>query len=990
MKRNKRQKKRQRAEASIGELSAETCRIDALIAGGSIRQALDLAKAVHKQYHNTQSEVALARAYEARVGEMSAAGLVAEAEALLDVAKSKCPSAREQFDAQQPTLAARGGHWGAILGCFLREDAGEEQARVEALIRREMTQLTPLVQSEVLPADHPLRVAAGAVMTAFEAVTSGPVSEDRIALPEVSRRSPLAPWKILIRAIHYYYHNEFDQCRQWLSRLDADAAPAPAGQVLHCLIGDIPIEELDRVSRDLAHSLRMNVQPLRKVLTRLDGLISRDDWEEDDLLSTIKSAISACRQYCPSLLVRLGQHLTLLGWSVGMPASMLRSLLGGSSRKDAYFFRLKAQAEELDGNFGNAALFWEEFQRLAVFEGWFEGKSPESGVIFSHIAKLLNRLNSRELDDLRHQSNEIYNDIVGYHQDSPGTQAAYQALHPRPNKGRSYCLTPLDAYQRACEWDPSAENYRKWLATIPSETASHQKARDQIAEAWHQALPRDPYPLLLLTESAEQRNALMKALKYLEAAEAIDKLNPEVQRLRYRLYVSTAFRHVQQAKTHLVRKDLEPLESHPMASQGLRPAFPALIRWICGGLDGDREAREQARWESEGILGSLLAAEWIIKSLCQAAGLSDWETHKTRKKDKAPNGKELLQALERLVVLEKETGLTLKHTLVGREQKSIQAALVRKDCSLDDRSLRLLAEWANQQDYHELTYAATRAGLQRGTPALRARFLYLRACSLRFSASIREEDCLMAAADLAYRDRDQDLLDQLKQKVDYSPSQEAFDESRVEAVIRRELKERTFPEYSPYDYDVRSYYHHNRFNPLKKLFDHLPPFPPEIADLFDEDEDEDGEEDWDADAPTLLSDDEDIDGDADFDTNDLLEFFSDWLVQQMDANLLEKAEELLIDSGIDSFLEMFIPFVVRTMFLYGSPDKGLPPASTLETICPDRWELLKTLYASPHFDAINETIMRGVKNALTKTIDGSFPKGPTTDGLPDNPIEAWL
>ena len=83
-----------------------------------------------------------------------------------------------------------------------------------------------LARSTALPAGHPLRNAAEALSKAFEAVTSGPVEDAKLALPEISRRSPLAAWKPLVRAIACFYRRDDAGCEEHLRAIDAEAAPA--------------------------------------------------------------------------------------------------------------------------------------------------------------------------------------------------------------------------------------------------------------------------------------------------------------------------------------------------------------------------------------------------------------------------------------------------------------------------------------------------------------------------------------------------------------------------------------------------------------------------------------------------------------------------------------------------------------------------------------------------------------------------------------------
>jgi len=78
----------------------------------------------------------------------------------------------------------------------------------------------------------------------------------------------------------------------------------------------------------------------------------------------------------------------------------------------------------------------------------------------------------------------------------------------------------------------------------------------------------DIQPLLYLMESAEKRNAFKKSLKYLEEAERLDRLNPEVRRARLRLLLAAALRHLRERKAHLALVEIEQIEAVPDVRSG--------------------------------------------------------------------------------------------------------------------------------------------------------------------------------------------------------------------------------------------------------------------------------------------------------------------------------------------------------------------------------------------------------------------------------------
>jgi hypothetical protein len=171
----------------------EAARVRELIAGQHSKAALQLAKDLYKRWAAAESETLLVEAYTARIDDLLKLGMMVEAKALLAMV-------RERFPASLPRLAELGREISALDGRLeevvgpLRDPnlSSEERERIETFIRQRVQDLPALAAVSSLPQDHPLRVAASALSAAFKAVTQGPVEDEILALPEVSRRSPLA------------------------------------------------------------------------------------------------------------------------------------------------------------------------------------------------------------------------------------------------------------------------------------------------------------------------------------------------------------------------------------------------------------------------------------------------------------------------------------------------------------------------------------------------------------------------------------------------------------------------------------------------------------------------------------------------------------------------------------------------------------------------------------------------------------------------------
>jgi len=189
-----------------------------LIVNGKSKTALDLAKDLHKKEGSAASEILLIDAYLARIQALSDQNLAVEAKSLIAIVRERFPSARERLDALKATASAREGNLEELLRP-LNDPAlsAERRAAIEQFIQNQVRDLASLAGCAALPPEHGLRRAAAAIDNAFSVVTSGPVTDEQIALVEVSHRSPLAPWKLLIRAIACFYREQDKSCEECLA-----------------------------------------------------------------------------------------------------------------------------------------------------------------------------------------------------------------------------------------------------------------------------------------------------------------------------------------------------------------------------------------------------------------------------------------------------------------------------------------------------------------------------------------------------------------------------------------------------------------------------------------------------------------------------------------------------------------------------------------------------------------------------------------------------
>lgn len=855
-KRNKRRKHRRPSLGSspIKDITAEKTLIGGLLSQGKYKEALNRAKSVHKQISSADSEALLADTYVSRIEEMSLGSLVLEASSLLDIAVGKCPSARERLEILRPVLSARAGDFDALCRPLLSQDiSAQSKKNIEDILRRELRDPQELACCSVLPAEHTLRVGALAVQKALEAVTSGPVEVSQITLPEISRRSPLAPWKMLVRAIACFYQGDISMCEQFLARIDPDSGPALLVPVIQTLLGILPSSSLNGSETAFVNRVRGNMDVVYDHLNKLDAQLESQRVSEHTIFKTIILTLNACARYTPLILDRLKHHIALRCALDDFEVGGLLRALGTPAEKGAYFFRLAAHANEMSGSLKRACLMWDEFRRNAIYEGWFEEKSPESAAVYMRIASLVIELEeAEEREEIHEELDQLFSPIFQFYE-NPKSKERKATLYPQGSIPDFSYFDSEKAFRLACQADPTPDNFQIWLKSGEQDKPDW-KHVDMAAMAWRDACPDDSRPLIVLMESAEGRNALGKALGYLEAAEAIDNLNPEVGRARFRLLASTAIRHLKQKKSHLANNDLIQMEPLAQVYEGDRFAFLSAAQWACCALNKANEKAKKWRAETGRLMGSELAGDIVLRGIVQTCNLHVAIVPEIPSRGvKKGQIEETATAVARAANLGRDIGLVFRMDLPPKMLKSLSASLSKKVCPLKTQTIRDLAEAAIDSGENELAYAATGAGLRRGGTDM-ARFLFLRARVLLYLKDTRRRNCLRAAIELARGQRDMGLVDEVMNELrppkryggffssfsymaDTEDLHKPVSRELVDKVIEREIEFDKYPERNP-----REYYYSDKdiFNtrPHRSPFSGSA-FDPFGFDDYDEDEDED-------------------------------------------------------------------------------------------------------------------------------------------------------
>ena len=719
-----------------GLLQEEIERVRELIAGKHSKTALQLAKDLYKRSATLESEALLTDAYKARIDDLLRLGMTVEAKTLLGIVRERFPSALPRLTELGREISAQDGKLEVVVAPLAdRGLPAEERDRIETFIRQRIWDLPALGAVSSLPPEHSLRTAASALAAAFQAVTSGPVEDGALALPEVSRRSPLASWKALIRAIACYYRCEDGECGKWLQTISSDSVPARMIPAFTVMLKTKPVAGTDPkpsvAAQRLVAAAGDHGAALRSALRDVeDALQSR---KVKRILDAARTAMAASDHCNAATRERLRQHIAVRCGLLDMQLSAVNAAVGGAPRWDAYYFRLMARSLEDEHNaegYAEATSIWADFRREAIKENWFAPGGVEDGVLALHMAQLIEKAPDDVIEDLKAEM-ASYRRPGQWKQDEGGLPSA------------------KTLYERACKADPHPEAFQKWLSWARKH-GTWQEA-DQVAERWREARAADIQPLLYLMESAEKRNAFKKSLKYLEEAEHLDRLNPEVRRARLRLLLAAALRHLQQRKGPLALGGIEQIEAVPEVRPGEVAALATALRWCVAVASRDKAVQDEQEARLNTLMGSV-AAHLLIVSMAEKAEIFSAISLKVLKVAKI-SAAELLGGVARACVLGEWAGLAI--ALPRDWNEHLIAALNLPNCPLHAAQMLMMGEAALDGYSTELAYTVSAAGLANSTAS--AEFLFLRARSLPPLASIRREGCLTASLELARRERNTGL-----------------------------------------------------------------------------------------------------------------------------------------------------------------------------------------------------------------------------------------
>jgi len=758
-----------------------------LIANGKSRIALENAKQFHKTNPTAASESLLLDAYLARVQALLDQNLASEAKSLLELVRERFPAAKRRLDNLGVAASVRSGDLAGLLQPLNDPQLDPvRRSAIEQIIQTQITDLNALADCASLPPEHSLRQAAAAVERAFNAVTSGPVTEEQIALPEVSHRSPLAPWKFLIRAIACFHRGADDLCRECLAGIKPESVPSRLIPALQKMLGMNGAAALKASESALVSQVNVNLAELRAALANLDHAFAKED--EGHVFKAMRVAVRECQRSAPDRLAILRQIVSVRGKAGGLDPGRLEGALDGAAREDAAFFRMYALAIESSGDpddLVEACEEWNNFRRHALREGLFRSDGVEAAILYLHMADVLKGIPRGLLKDVQ--------------------RSGQWGRKPAAGEDR-YFLYPDQLYARSCAIDPHPEAFSQWLRWAASQSVSE---AEKVAREWHKLRPGDIDPLLYLMDRSEKRNAFPAALSYLEKAERIDAVHSAVRAARLRLLAAGAMRDLQRKKAHLAMEKLELMMTLPQSQQGDRSAFLAALRLLICVSSADKTGAAAARAETETLLGGSLSAGFLVFGIASVAKRLDFVSLPDAKDIGRENRAAIPACLARVMAIAKDFGIT-KFQLPVSYFAEAEKQFPQVSDSLDVEQIRSLGEMGMATGHPKLAWAASGAGLKRGGPD-EAYFTLLRARAAPPDLATRFLALAAAAAELGRFHRDAKIVDQAVEIGRNPLGGESFPLTIEQAreVVRKEIASPAFPSAFKPGPDYRELLHKN-------------------------------------------------------------------------------------------------------------------------------------------------------------------------------------
>jgi tetratricopeptide (TPR) repeat protein len=561
-------------------------RVEHLLRTGATREALEVAKTLLKKNPGETAELLVIQCYQARARELYARGQMSDAQQLFAHAVARFPHQAHRIGFKHLAASMPATATSVTIGKLaeLLKEAGQTETTVErrrvlaASIAKILHDPRDLLESEALPVDNPWRREAEMVWRVLEAVTMRPTTEtDLTDLNGVSRHSPVAAWKLLVRTLRAYYQGRVEGVAANMAAVPENSPVRALAEPLRILTAPSPPANVSAELEQTLQELSGGLWDLQRRMEKAEKALRAGKLDEG------YEAVAV-----PLRLLRDRNPLLALEMTVGLGRCVLENL--GTSLEEFVQAQTKylypsatastaeraaaAQAAALameKTEPQDASFFWRIFLDVKASASVQERLMPsEIRLVRCRLASLAATIPPD--NDARLENGADDEDFSDDEEDGDSEDDADLPVPFDPEAQQAALRASIEQYELALAAEPDSRTYEQLYCSWRS---LGEKEAESAAEQWHAAFPREIKPLLILMKATEKRDALHKALAYLAEAERLNPLHAEVRTARLRLQYAQFRKHLSAGQRSLAENDVKRMrfeagDSTALVAQALR------------------------------------------------------------------------------------------------------------------------------------------------------------------------------------------------------------------------------------------------------------------------------------------------------------------------------------------------------------------------------------------------------------------------------------
>jgi len=492
--------------------SDHTSPVKQLLSKGKIKDAVETAKNLFKHNPSCENQADLVAAYIARIDQMISRKELEAARTIIHNLLSRFPESKDAcFQRSQRIEMVAFSPVDRAIQAFLAVEASPEgKAAATAALAKEIVDPLEVAESRVLPENHSLKFEARIISEAFRSAIRGKgISRFQDDLRKVQRGSPLAAWRRAIFGIDCFHRNDQENMAFHLSGLSLDVPIGIVGPALMALAGEHPFLNPPHTQAIFERLKEKILGDGRKIRSELSEVFEKI--ELGNLCNVLEEAgrlLPKLRRRFPEAFSDFSRHLISLVCEDGSEESRhtIQDLLFTNKVEHSEMLLWVAKSMvEIDPLF--SALYLRE---NALTLGKAKFSRDEKAWLLKKSAVLL----------------------IG---------SGYDGLPGEPEPllaGTALPKSTIDLLRKSLEFQHTADAHELLLSEMEVFEYSL-KEMEREALLWHEKDPGNILPLLILVRRARRRKTLRKAIRFIEIAEQVDPIHPEIRNARVEILVET-------------------------------------------------------------------------------------------------------------------------------------------------------------------------------------------------------------------------------------------------------------------------------------------------------------------------------------------------------------------------------------------------------------------------------------------------------------------